>query len=60
MYSDFVDYNMPKEMAHKIYSGKEKTDEAKVFISTWQSIYKLPKIWFSQFGAVFGDECHGF
>jgi len=60
MHSDFVSYNMPKNMAHKIYSGKEKTDEANIFISTWQSIHKLPKIWFQQFGAVFGDECHGF
>ena len=60
MHSDFVSYNMPKNMAHKIYSGKEKTDEADIFISTWQSIHKLPKIWFQQFGAVFGDECHGF
>jgi len=60
MYSDFVEYNMPEKMAHKIYSGKEKTDEAEIYISTWQSIYKLPKVWYSQFGAVFGDECHGF
>ena len=60
MYSDFVTYKMPEKMAHRIYSGKEKTDEAEIFISTWQSIYKLPKIWFQQFGAVFGDECHGF
>ena len=60
MHSDFVSYNMPANMAHKIYSGKEKTDDAEIFISTWQSIYKLPKIWFQQFGAVFGDECHGF
>ena len=60
MYSDFVSYNMQKDMAHKIYSGQEKTHNAQIFISTWQSIYKLPKIWFQQFGAVFGDECHGF
>ena len=60
MYNDFITYNMPKDMAHRIYSGKEKTDEAEIFISTWQSIYKLPRIWFQQFGAVFGDECHGF
>jgi superfamily II DNA or RNA helicase len=60
MHTDFVSYNMPKDMAHKIYSGKEKTDNANIYISTWQSIYKLPKIWFQQFGAVFGDECHGF
>ena len=60
MYHDFISYNMSEEMAHRIYSGKDKTDDAQIFISTWQSIYKLPKIWFSQFGAVFGDECHGF
>ena len=31
----------------------------KVLISTWQSLYKLPKI-FEQFGVVFGDEAHLF
>ena len=51
---------MPSDMAHKIYSGKEKINDANIYVSTWQSIYKLPKIWFQQFGAVFGDECHGF
>jgi len=29
-------------------------------VSTWQSIYKLPKTWFRQFVTVFGDEAHGF
>ena len=60
MHSDFISYNMPSDMAHKIYSGKEKINDANIYVSTWQSIYKLPKIWFQQFGAVFGDECHGF
>ena len=29
-------------------------------ISTWQSLYKLPKNYFEQFGVVFGDEAHLF
>lgn len=29
-------------------------------ITTWQSIYKMPKPWFNQFGAVMGDEAHNF
>ena len=29
-------------------------------ISTWQSLYKLPKKYFEQFGVVFGDEAHLF
>ena len=45
---------------HRIYSGKDKKFEAAVCISTWQSIYKLPRDWFSQFGIVIGDDCHGF
>jgi superfamily II DNA or RNA helicase len=51
---------MPEKLAHKIYSGKDKETESPIIVSTWQSIYKLPKPWFKQFGAVFGDECHGF
>lgn len=67
MYSDFADYSSHddtfnvKEMCHTIFSGKPKMNiEQRVFISTWQSVYKLPGTWFDQFGAVFGDECHGF
>jgi len=61
MYSDFQSYNYDVESnAHKIYSGKDKNTEKNVVISTWQSVHRLPKEWFQQFGAVFGDECHGF
>ena len=61
MYDDFKDYGYDVETnAHRIYSGKDKDTRKKVIISTWQSIYKLPGKWFEQFGAVFGDECHGF
>ena len=45
---------------HRIYSGKDKNFDAAICISTWQSIYKLPRDWFQQFGMVIGDECHGF
>lgn len=67
MYADFKDYsgNDPEFNAeddcHVIYSGQPKTAiQERVFISTWQSIYKLPATWFAQFGAIFGDECHLF
>ena len=45
---------------HKIYSGQEKGSQAQVTITTWQSIYKLPKQWFGQFEVVIGDEAHNF
>ena len=59
--SDFIDYGMDADnYIHKIYSGKDKVTNKRVIISTWQSIYKLPKKWFEQFGMIIGDECHGF
>jgi len=60
MDSDFISYNMPEGLVHKIYSGKDKDTDKPIVVSTWQSIYKLPKAWFQQFGMVIGDECHGF
>lgn len=61
MYNDFGDYGMPVEdCVHRIYSGRDKDTNKDIVISTWQSIYKLPPKWFEQFGAVVGDECHGF
>lgn len=67
MYSDFADYSSrdpsfdAENECHVIYSGKPKVNiSERIFISTWQSIYKLPGTWFDQFGAIFGDECHGF
>ena len=61
MQKDFIDYGMGERGIHKIYSGRDKDNiQSSVVISTWQSIYKLPKEWFDQFGMVIGDECHGF
>ena len=59
MYGDFKSYGQEVIDMHKIYSGKDKNFEANICISTWQSIYKLPKIWYDQFGMIIGDECHG-
>jgi superfamily II DNA or RNA helicase len=59
MYSDFVDYGWDsEEQCHRLYAGHDKETDKKVVISTWQSIYKLDKNYFKQFGAVFVDECH--
>ena len=60
MYSDFIQYGGDKEDIHRIYSGKDKSFEESICVSTWQSIYKMPKDWYDQFGMVIGDECHGF
>jgi len=66
MYSDFKDYSATDDSfnvadhCHKIYSGKDKESDARIYISTWQSIYKLPKHWYRDFGCVIGDEAHNF
>ena len=60
MTNDFKQYGLDEDFVHKIYSGKDKATEKPIVVSTWQSIYKLPKIWYEQFGMVLGDECHGF
>lgn len=64
--SDFADYSTANGFdvdtsMHKIYQGKDKDSEtAKVYISTWQSIYNQPKEYFEQFDFVIGDEAHLF
>jgi superfamily II DNA or RNA helicase len=60
MFGDFKSYGQDERGMHRIYSGKDKTFDAAICISTWQSIYKLPKMWYDQFGMIIGDECHGF
>lgn len=62
LYSDFNDYAVDwnaEEYVTKIYSGKEKNTKHRVKISTWQSVYKLDKNWFSKFGGYICDEAHG-
>ena len=58
---DFKDYGWNSETnVHKIYQGHDKDTDKRVVISTWQSIYNLPKAWFKQFGTIVGDEAHLF
>ena len=64
MYGDFGDYSSHdknwnvEKYCHKIYSGKEKNTDEQIYISTWQSLYKLPKKYFEQFSVIIGDEAH--
>lgn len=59
MAGDFADYGCTDEV-YKIQGGVDKQTDAPIVISTWQSLIKLPKEWFSQFQVVLGDEAHLF
>ena len=59
MSSDFEDYGWYGHV-QKIYQGYTTKVENDVVISTWQSVYKMPKKYFEQFGCVIGDEAHLF
>ena len=61
MYKDFEDYGWSSgTYCQKIYQGHDKKVQKDVVISTWQSIHRMPRPYFRQFGAVFGDEAHLF
>jgi superfamily II DNA or RNA helicase len=65
LYSDFGDYSSEVGFknfmcVHRIYQGKEKETDKPIVISTWQSLYKMPKEYFEQFDYVIGDEAHLF
>ena len=61
MYKDFEDYGWDVgSFCHKIYAGKERETNSQVIITTWQSIYKLPRKYFERFSVVIGDEAHQF
>ena len=61
MYKDFASYGWDADSyCQKIYAGREKEASKPVVITTWQSIYKLPKTYFENFEVVVGDEAHQF
>ena len=61
MYKDFFDYGWDAESyCHRIYAGKERTNEYPVTITTWQSVYKLERSFFEDYNVVIGDEAHLF
>lgn len=60
LYSDFESYGMRMSDVRKIRKAVDKSIKSRVVISTWQSLYRLPKSWFSRFKLIIGDEAHGF
>ena len=63
MYNDFKDYSSKtswnvEDQCHIIYSGREKDSEKQIYISTWQSLFRLGTPYFKKFGMVIGDEAH--
>lgn len=65
MYSDFQSYSANNGWkvsysCSRIYSGHSKDNLLPIVISTWQSVYELPKKWFEQFQCIYGDEAHNF
>ena len=61
LYKDFKQYGFDVESnVSRNYHGYEIEESKRIVISTWQSLYKLPKTFFADFGAVIGDEAHLF
>jgi superfamily II DNA or RNA helicase len=61
MYKDFKDYGFDSDTyCHTITAGADKASKKPIIISTWQSIYKMPKDYFNQFDLIIGDEAHLF
>ena len=61
MYTDFEDYGWSSgTYCQKVYQGYTTKVDKDVVISTWQSLYKMPRKYFDQFGCVIGDEAHMF
>jgi superfamily II DNA or RNA helicase len=65
MHSDFKNYSSVngwdvEKHCQKIYGGESKIPDSDLIISTWQSIYEMPKKYFAQFDFIIGDEAHTF
>ncbi len=65
MHSDFKNYSSNNgwdvdKYCQKIFGGESKIPDTDLIISTWQSIYDMPKKYFAQFDFIIGDEAHTF
>jgi len=61
LFKDFEDYGWDSDNhVHRIYQGKDKVTDKPLTISTWQSLYQMPKEYFEKFDYIFGDEAHLF
>lgn len=59
MIGDFYDYSNGKfDDVAGITGGSNKNPDARVVVSTWQSIHNQPASWFAQFGSLIVDEVH--
>jgi len=59
MVKDFAEYGYDVRNIHSIKAGTEKDASAAVYVSTWQSIYKMEPTYFAQFDCIIVDEVHG-
>jgi len=59
MSNDFIEYNKGRNLdIHRIMAGVDKLSDSPYTVTTWQSIYKMPKKWFQQFDCIIVDEAH--
>ena len=59
--SDFADYGFDVDsFIHTVFGGQDKQSAKPIVISTWQSVYELPKAYFNTFDVIIGDEAHLF
>lgn len=58
-YSELNGWNVDDNI-HQIYEGQPKNTNKPMVISTWQSLFELPRDYFRQYNFVLGDECHGY
>lgn len=56
-YSSQVDWDAENN-CHGIFGGQAKDTNKNITVSTWQSIYKMPRKYFDQYGSVIVDESH--
>ena len=61
MYSDFADYGWKEveEYCETLGGGDKATFDRPVLISTWQSLQKKERDFFTKYTGVIADECHG-
>ena len=63
--SDFAEYSKKdswdaNENVHEIYAGKDRVSSKSIYISTWQSLYKMTVQYYAEFDFILGDEAHLF
>ena len=61
MSKDFTNYNQGNFIdIHEVTAGVDKNVKADIYMTTWQSIQKLPQEWYDRFDVIIGDEAHLF